>query len=90
MPRRDGTGPLGAGPVTGRGMGYCAGWAGYESGFRPRFGCGFGRGFGLGYSGVFAANSAPTDPGFQKELLEQQKTILQERVKLIEKQLKRL
>lgn len=26
MPRGDGTGPAGAGPMTGRGMGYCAGY----------------------------------------------------------------
>ncbi|MDI3534182.1 MAG: hypothetical protein PWQ82_547 [Thermosediminibacterales bacterium] len=26
MPRGDGTGPRGLGPMTGRGMGYCAGF----------------------------------------------------------------
>ncbi|MFC2169598.1 DUF5320 domain-containing protein [Acidobacteriota bacterium] len=40
MPRGDRTGPMGSGPMTGRGMGYCAGSAG------P--GIGFGRGFGFG------------------------------------------
>jgi hypothetical protein len=29
MPGRDGTGPLGKGPMTGRGMGYCAGFSGF-------------------------------------------------------------
>ena len=40
MPRRDGTGPMGQGSMTGRGMGLCGG------GFRR--GMGFGRGQGQG------------------------------------------
>ena len=51
MPRYDRTGPLGQGPMTGRGMGYCnpngpvntAGPLGL--GFRRGFGRGSGRGF---------------------------------------------
>lgn len=45
MPRGDGTGPTGAGPLTGRGMGYCAGRipVGY-----PNYGFGRGRGYGYG------------------------------------------
>ena len=37
MPRGDGTGPAGLGPMTGRGLGYCAGYSrpGYAT---PRFG----------------------------------------------------
>jgi len=50
MPFGDGTGPRGMGPMTGRGAGYCTGFA------RPRFAgptfgrgwFGFNRGFGLG------------------------------------------
>jgi len=49
MPGLDGTGPLGLGPMTGRGLGYCAGYnrPGYANP-EPRkfFGRGFGRGFG--------------------------------------------
>ena len=47
MPRGDGTGPEGMGPMTGRGAGYCAGYDGpaYES---PMPGRGFGRGGGRG------------------------------------------
>ena len=43
MPRGDRTGPRGMGPMTGRGMGYCAGAGapGYAN-------LGFGRGFGGG------------------------------------------
>ena len=54
MPRGDGTGPMGMGPGTGWGMGYCAGYArpGY---FRSRgF---FGR--GAGYRNRFWATGVP-------------------------------
>lgn len=42
MPKGDGTGPMGMGPMTGRGIGHCAGYAapGYA-------GCGRGRGRGF-------------------------------------------
>jgi hypothetical protein len=43
MPRGDGTGPRGMGPMSGRASGYCAGYG------RPGFAnSGFGRGRGLG------------------------------------------
>ena len=49
MPGGDGTGPVGMGPMTGRGAGYCAGYAvpGYANPGGGRF-FGFGRGFGRG------------------------------------------
>ena len=55
MPRGDRTGPAGAGPMTGRGLGYCAGYStpGFTKGY-PRGGGGFGRGFwgrGRGFRG---------------------------------------
>ena len=68
MPRGDGTGPAGMGPMTGRAAGYCAGFlvAGFMNpipgrGFRGRgrgFGWGRGRGWGRGWrhrmgSGVY-------------------------------------
>ena len=52
MPGGDKTGPMGAGAMSGRGMGYCAGYRtpGYmnppEMGFVRGHGRGFGRGFG--------------------------------------------
>ncbi|HHY68767.1 MAG TPA: DUF5320 domain-containing protein [Bacillota bacterium] len=60
MPRWDGTGPMGEGPMTGRGWGPCArpaGWygAGYGPGWRGGYGRGYGRGpgwrggYGRGY-----------------------------------------
>ncbi len=59
MAGRDGSGPDGRGPMTGRGLGYCAGndRPGYEAdaapagrggGFGLRFGRGAGRGYGRG------------------------------------------
>jgi len=49
MPGGDGTGPLGQGPMTGRGLGYCVGYAapGFTWGRGYGRGQGFGRGFGL-------------------------------------------
>ena len=49
MPRGDGRGPLGEGPMTGWGRGYCGGYArpGFVGNGRGR-GAGFGRGYGLG------------------------------------------
>ncbi|MHC1624620.1 MAG: DUF5320 domain-containing protein [Methermicoccaceae archaeon] len=56
MPGGDRTGPYGAGPMTGRGLGYCAGFnaPGYTRGVgrgagRGYGGYGRGRGFGRGY-----------------------------------------
>ncbi len=65
MPFGNGTGPLGQGPRTGRGAGYCSGYnvPGYAN---PVFGRGsdFGRGMGRGWR-----NWARVDglPGWQKE-----------------------
>jgi len=64
MPRGDGTGPMGAGPMTGRAAGYCAGYdvPGYMNpaggrGMGMRRGHGFGRGFGR-----FAPAAYPVAP----------------------------
>lgn len=54
MPRGDGTGPAGMGPMTGRAAGYCAGYPvpGFANPYQGRgFGMGFGRGFGRGMGG---------------------------------------
>lgn len=60
MPARDGTGPRGLGPMTGRGMGFCAvPGTGGRSGGRPfsgggAWGCG-----GRGWRNVFRATGVP-------------------------------
>jgi hypothetical protein len=41
MPFRDGTGPMGRGPMSGRGMGPCAGGRGFGRGFGRRGVCRF-------------------------------------------------
>jgi len=50
MPAGDGTGPMGMGPMTGRGAGYCAGYdaPGYGNPW-PRMGMGWRRGRGGGW-----------------------------------------
>jgi len=49
MPRGDGTGPMGMGPMTGRAAGYCAGFPapGFMNPVGGRLGLGFGRGRGV-------------------------------------------
>ena len=54
MPRGDGTGPMGMGPMTGRAAGYCAGYPvpGFANPIPGRgFGMGYGRGGGRGWWG---------------------------------------
>lgn len=92
MPRRDGTGPMGAGAMTGKGIGLCtdANAVKYGAGFGMGLGlglacrCGFGRGFGRGFA------VSPTSSKTPKELLHEQKTMLQERLEVIDKQLESL
>lgn len=66
MPAGDGSGPRGAGPGTGRGLGFCAGYAqpGYAS-FGPGRGSGrgWGRGFGRGRGRGRRAGWAASAPG---------------------------
>ncbi len=64
MPRGDGTGPQGLGPMTGRGAGYCAGYdvPGYANpgfgGLGPQRGRGWGGG-GRGWRRMFYATGLP-------------------------------
>lgn len=89
MPRRDGTGPIGTGSLTGRGFGRCAGKNAVT------IGAGLGLGLGLGlarrrrFNGNFGRgfenhqNFSTT----QKDLLLEQKSLLQKRLDMIDKQL---
>lgn len=68
MPRGDRTGPLGAGPRTGRGAGWCAGYdrPGYANPV-PRLGLGWGcRGGGRGWRNMYYATGLPgwARPGY--------------------------
>ena len=72
MPRGDGTGPAGMGPMTGKAAGFCAGYSvpGYANPVGGRGmgmgwgrGRGFGRGFGWGRAGYgFPAYGAAVNP----------------------------
>jgi hypothetical protein len=90
MPGRDGTGPMGAGSMTGRGLGLCTGanavryGTGFGMGLGFARGCGFGRGFGRGFA--FGGVSPET----HKELLQEQKKVLENRLEVIDKQLANL
>lgn len=89
MPRRDGTGPMGRGSRTGTGMGFCntTKAAGILGGLGLGLGLGWrrcGRGFGWNNYG-----NAIT-PQNQKDLLNEEKAILEERLKSINDQLNTL
>lgn len=75
MPGRDGTGPIGIGSMTGRGMGNCAGNGQIQGNGNRRGMC---RGNGQGY-GVEFKNSNNLSPLPQDELtlLKQQENILE-------------
>ncbi len=94
MPRGDGTGPAGMGPMTGRGMGYCAGYA--APGYAAGFGMGRGRGFrrmyymtglpGWARYGAYPYDFAPY--AFQGQAPEMdEKEALQNQADFLEKQL---
>ena len=92
MPGGDRTGPLGFGPATGRGLGYCTGF-----GFRvPGFG-GMGRGMGAGMGRManrfgFGVSSQPYAPNYssapnreaEKTYLKNQEQYLKEELKQVQ------
>lgn len=60
MPRGDRTGPMGYGPMTGRGLGYCAGYS--TPGYMhpgPGLGLGLGWGRGWGWRNWYRATGVP-------------------------------
>lgn len=103
MPRGDMTGPLGQGKMTGRGLGNCSvqtGGAnqpnavygrgvgrGMDRGFGRGMGCGFGRGMGrgLGRGACLYGFSTVAD---DKQFLSSQKSALEARLEILNKQLK--
>ncbi|EJO5346773.1 DUF5320 domain-containing protein [Clostridium botulinum] len=82
MPRRDGTGPMGMGAKTGRGMGFC-------NVVRTIGGLGLGLGCRRGFKRRFGVNNFNNIINFknQKDLLTYQKDILEQRLDLIKDQL---
>ena len=106
MPRGDGTGPMGMGPMTGRGAGYCNSSTSPDYanpvGFAGKFGCGFGR--GRGYRNMFRMTGIPgwaryASPAFrggdsaafdEKEFLNNQAEFLENQLQQVKKRLSNL
>jgi len=100
MPQGDRTGPNGQGSMTGRGIGYCAGFN--APGFvNSGFGRGMGRGFGRGRGFAWRTKAMQAVPIQQvqptvitekqeKQYLEQELGTLKEEMNEIEKRLKSL
>ena len=93
MSGRNGTGPMGQGAMSGRGLGYCTGVnAGgvFGAGMGRSFGCGMGCGKGLGY-GFKRGFGEPYVGQFsgltQKDMLTEQRELLKRRLDAINKQL---
>ncbi|MFT5874656.1 MAG: hypothetical protein ACI8WT_003626 [Clostridium sp.] len=84
MAGRNGTGPMGMGSNTGRGMGFCNVVNG--------LGVSRGSGMGLGCRGVFGRNSFNNtiSSANQKDLLAEEKAILENRLNLINNELNTL
>jgi hypothetical protein len=102
MPWGDRTGPLGYGPRTGRGLGYCSGnnVPGYMVGGRGLgLGRGYGRGWGRGYGfrgagagwgvrgGYYAPYPYTPSPEEEKRYLEDQKRWLEEELNYVNKRM---
>lgn len=97
MPRGNGTGPMGAGPMTGRAWGYCSGSSvpgfanpsagrGFGAGFRhncPAWGP--GQGLGGGRRGWRMTFQATDRSGQENPAME--RTILQNRAKALQEQM---
>lgn len=91
MPRGDRTGPMGAGPMTGRAAGFCAGNTapGYAN-FGGGGGRGFGRGFGRGWGWPVAGVGAPPTGDQELAVLKQQAQQLKADMELIQSRIQEL
>ena len=88
MPRGDGTGPAGAGSMSGRGAGYCAGFG--TPGFVNRgagLGRGLGRGFGRGLGRGLGRATAPWFGLTGRSGGEAEQTLLKNRAEALKTQL---
>ncbi|MCD6233097.1 DUF5320 domain-containing protein [bacterium] len=102
MPFGNGTGPLGQGPMTGRGAGYCAGYGtpGYMNPTGGRYGRGYfgwgrgwgwrnwskGAGFGRRWGGFGAWGGYPST--LPQPTASEEKEILTQQMKSLEEELK--
>jgi hypothetical protein len=83
LPGKDGTGPMGLGSISGRGLGPCA----YTTPVRQGCGLGLGLGRRSGFRSRFGRGLAYQQGLSQKGLLKEQRELLQRRIELIDKQL---
>lgn len=105
MPRGNGTGPMGQGPMTGRGAGFCAGYGvpGYANPSAPGYGFGRGRGGfggffgrggrarGYGYNASFNGGfQPPVTAANEKEILSAQESYLAKELEAIRTQISEL
>jgi len=98
MPGGDRTGPMGSGPMTGRGAGFCAGngMPGYtRQGFGRGMGGGRGRGWGRGMGARFGAwwQNAPVsqpNPIDERQMLQQETSYLKDQIKQVQTRLNQL
>lgn len=97
MPCRDGSGPGGLGPRTGRGFGFCSGFS--HPGNTPGrgFGRGGGRGFGRGFRAGFGFSmpdafiqSPQYSPEEEKKYLENQISTMEKTVKELKKRVEEI
>jgi len=103
MSRGDRTEPMGMGPMTGRGAGYCAGYATAGYAKSAGFGCSFGRGRGfrrmfyatglpcwLRYGGQNVSGAYFAAAGDEKEFLKRQAEFLENQLDNIKKRLEEI
>lgn len=90
MPRRDSTGPLGQGPMTGRGLGPCGG--GRAAGLGRGLGLGLGLGLGWGWrrGARRFAGPVPTTPADEAAALKERADILEAQLSAVKQRITRL
>lgn len=82
MPYGDGTGPMGRGPMTGRGFGWCNGRGGR-----------FGRGFGFRepfYKGRFGSAQPVISREDELRVMEREAAVLEEEKRALQQEIERL
>ncbi len=86
MPGRNGQGPLGQGPMTGRGQGPCCGYAARGAGYGQAMGRRAGRGcYGFGYNRPVTLTADD-----QKNILMDRKAFLEQELEDLQKSINEL
>lgn len=92
MPGLDRTGPMGAGPMTGRGLGLCGGARPGLLGWGRGRGAGFGLGLGLGWrrGACRWAQQSPLAPADEAQLLQRQADALEQQLTAVKRRIESL